>query len=138
MSRKINNLGTDFRVFGYGSLMWDGWEKKFKGSCEGKAILRGYHRAFNKKSTKNWGSPDNPCPTLGLEVSDGAECIGLAFKFNANQRDPVESYLKKREGPSFNLMEVDIELENGRKERAITSINDSKRFTYIINQNLKT
>ena len=54
-------------VFGYGSLMWGSWETKFQGTNQGKARLRGYHRAFNKKSTRNWGMRDAPCPTLGLE-----------------------------------------------------------------------
>ena len=131
MSENNNNLRTYFRVFGYGSLMWDNWETQFQGTCEGKAILRGYHRAFNKKSIRNWGSLKIPCPTLGLEASDGAECIGLVFKFIANQRNVVEAYLKRREGLSFQLIEIEIELESGQKERALTAINDPGRFTYI-------
>ena len=138
MTENKNNLRTYFLVFGYGSLMWCNWESDFQGSCKGKAILRGYHRAFNKKSTSNWGTPKNPCPTLGLEASDGAECIGLVFKFQVNNRDLVEAYLKKREGPSFQLVELEVELEGGQLERALTAINDPERFTYIGNVNFNT
>ena len=34
--------------------------------------------------------------------------------------------------------EIEIELESGQKERAITSINDPKRFTFINNLNFNT
>lgn len=133
MSENKNNLRTNFRVFVYGSLMWDNRDPQFQGTCEGKAILRGYHRAFNKKSTRNWGSSETPCPTLGLEKSGGAECVGLVFKFNDNQREEVVAFLKDREGSSFQLVEVEIELEGGQKEMALTSINSSERSTYIGN-----
>jgi len=95
MSNNNNNSIDNVWVFGYGSLMWGSWETQFQGTCKGKAILKGYHRSFNKKSTTNWGIRDAPCPTLGLEQFNGAECVGLIFKFNNNQRQTIEAYLKK-------------------------------------------
>ena len=136
MAKKVNNLRTHFLVFGYGSLMWSDWELDFQGTCEGKAVLRGYRRAFNKKSTRNWGSSMNPCPTLGLEISDGADCIGLVFKFQIHNRNQVEAYLREREGPSFQLVELEVESEGGQCESAITAINDHRSFTYIANANI--
>jgi len=118
-------------VFGYGSLMWGNWEADFQGINRGKASLRGYHRAFNKKSTVNWGTRDAPCPTLGLEESSEAECIGLIFEFDDNQRHSVEAELKKREGPSFQQLELEVELENGQKVTAFTSVNLTNKWTYI-------
>lgn len=135
MSKNNNDLLADLWVFGYGSLMWDGWETQFQGICEGKAILRGYHRAFNKKSTRNWGTIKIPCPTLGLEKSNGAECVGLIFRFNNNQREAIVTYLNKREGPSFQLVEIEVFLEEGQKEMALMSINRSGRKSYIGNIN---
>ena len=118
-------------VFGYGSLMWDCWEKEFQGTKHGKARLKGYHRAFNKKSTRNWGTIDAPCPTLGLEKSSKVECVGLVFKFNNDQRHSVEAKLKKREGSSFQLLELEVELENGQKVTALTPVNQTNKWTYI-------
>ena len=125
-------------VFGYGSLMWDGWEKEFQGTNQGKARLKGYHRAFNKKSKSNWGTRDAPCPTLGLEKSSKAECVGLVFKFNNDQRHSVEAKLKKREGPSFQLLELEVELENGQKVTALTPVNQTNKWTYIKDTELNT
>jgi cation transport regulator ChaC len=44
-------------VFGYGSLMWDGWEQALGGQRVDGAVLPDYGRSFNKKSTRNWGTP---------------------------------------------------------------------------------
>ena len=138
MSKYNNNSIDNLWVFGYGSLMWDSWETKFQGTCKGKAILNGYHRSFNKKSTRNWGTRDISCPTLGLEQFNGAECIGLIFKFNNNQRQAIESYLKKREGKSFKLTEIEVELEDGQKEMAFISLNRPEMSTYISNTDFNT
>lgn len=60
------------RVFGYGSLIWDDWENEYEGKRFDKARLTNYRTAFNKKSTRNWGTPQNPGPTLGLEEEQGS------------------------------------------------------------------
>jgi cation transport regulator ChaC len=54
-------------IFGYGSLMWDGWESEFACQERAMATLSGYRRAFNKLSVANWGTKDAPCPTLKLD-----------------------------------------------------------------------
>ena len=77
-------------VFGYGSLMWDGWEKAFGGIRIDQAVLNGFHRSFNKNSVKNWGTRSVPCPTLGLEPAEGDQCVGTAFEFS----DDLEDLLK--------------------------------------------
>ena len=138
MSENNNDLRNSLWVFGYGSLMSDNWETDYHGTCEGKAILKGYYRAFNKKSTRNWGSAIKPCPTLGLERSIKGECVGLVFKFTINKREAVVTYLKDREGPSFQLVEVEVELEDGQKEIALTPINQPGSSTYIGNINFST
>ncbi len=48
----------------------------------------------------------------------------------------VEAFLKKREGLSFQLIEVEVELESGQKVMALTSINQSKKASYIKNTEL--
>lgn len=125
-------------VFGYGSLMWDGWEKEFGGKKYSLAKLSDYKRDFNKKSVKNWGTQDTPGPTLGLEQKKGAECTGTVFEFDDNKRERITERLKKREGPSFKLIEKEVTLPDGRKVRAITPINDRDSHTYIGNLPLQS
>ncbi len=118
-------------VFGYGSLMWDEWEKKFDGTRHDNSIILNYHRDFNKKSIVNWGTRQNPGPTLGLDVETGSECIGCAFEFPDEKREQILEYLKGREGESFSLSEMDVILENGASVKAFTPINSHTSHTYI-------
>jgi glutathione-specific gamma-glutamylcyclotransferase len=118
-------------VFGYGSLMWDGWETEFGGTRFDLATLRNFHRSFNKKSTLNWGTPASPGPTLGLEPRRGAECIGTAFEFPDERRDAVVANLTQREGSSFKLQMLAIELADGRQVQGLVPVNDRTRRTYL-------
>lgn len=118
-------------VFGYGSLMTDGWENRFDGTRLEGASLPGYQRSFNKASTVNWGTLENPCPTLGLEINDDAECTGCAFEFDDSVTESVLSYLEQREGPSFQFVNVAIQLPDHREVDAITPVNDLNAHTYL-------
>ncbi|WP_415869992.1 gamma-glutamylcyclotransferase [Burkholderia ubonensis] len=95
-------------VFGYGSLMSDGWEVEFGCSVRAVAELHGYRRVFNKASVVNWGTKECPCPTLNLELATGASCVGIAFEFPEGKAAHVEAYLAKREGKDFNLAQLEI------------------------------
>ena len=121
-------------VFGYGSLMWDGWEESFSGTRVEGAVLEGYRRAFNKKSVENWGTRDCPCPTLGLEEAPAATCTGVAFRFAQAKRDAVWSYLRNREGPSFDLETAPVRLPDGRTVSALVALNDPTAASYIGNR----
>lgn len=118
-------------IFGYGSLMWDGWEQQFDGEKIDGAGLKGYRRAFNKKSTTNWGTEQRPCPTLGLEKDESAACTGAAFRFPESQEEDVWVYLRDREGPSFDFVEVKVMLPSGQAVRAHVAINDPSARSYI-------
>src|SRR5260370_20014767 len=118
-------------VFGYGSLMWDGWEQKLGGTHVDRAVLANYRRSFNKKSTRNWGTSVAPGPTLGLEPSQNAVCTGTAFEFPEEQRVAVEKVLRGREGASFVLVELPVRLPDGREVRALTPVNDNTDRTYV-------
>jgi len=124
-------------VFGYGSLMWDDWELNYGGLKHIKAILYGYSRAFNKKSVKNWGSPKFAGPTLGLEKEDGEKCIGIAFEFSNNKKDDILAYLKQREGKSFKLEILAIELHDGQRVTAFTPVNVKNNATYLEEKDIK-
>jgi cation transport protein ChaC len=85
-------------VFGYGSLMWDGWEKSWECQRKTLADLPGFRRTFNKASVKNWGSKERPGPTLNLEADANACCRGMAFELSDSKKEELLTYLKAREG----------------------------------------
>lgn len=98
-------------VFGYGSLMWDGWEEQHSCTRRVVADLLGYCRIFNKASVENWGSKSMPCPTLNLSEVIGGVCRGIAFEFSDTQKPTILTYLEKREGKTFPLHELSVRLE---------------------------
>ncbi|MDY6944549.1 MAG: gamma-glutamylcyclotransferase [Pseudomonadota bacterium] len=118
-------------VFGYGSLMWDNWEKDFAGVKFDHATLHDFHRSFNKSSVVNWGTNENPGPTLGLEPKAGEICIGTAFEIPKEQEAAVMAELARREGRSFALKPLEIVLADGRKVQALVPVNDRTRPTYL-------
>lgn len=98
-------------VFGYGSLMWDGWESQHACTRRILARLSGYSRKFNKASIKNWGTKELPGPTLNLSVVPTGLCEGIAFEFPDSKKVQILSYLEEREGKTFPLREVSVYLE---------------------------
>jgi len=79
-------------AFAYGSLMGDAVLGRYPVR---PARLSGYRRAFLHESTRRWGTPERPCPILGL--APGSECWGLAFEIPDAERHAVQSALAKRE-----------------------------------------
>jgi glutathione-specific gamma-glutamylcyclotransferase len=120
-------------VFGYGSLMWDGWEADFGGTRVDRAELLGYRRSFNKRSVKNWGTRETPAPTLGLEPCQGGCCLGTAFEFAEEQHEAIKAFLRGREGASFALAPLLVLLPGGREICAVVPVNDRAGVTYIGN-----
>lgn len=100
-------------VFGYGSLMWDKWHEGKNCIRVQKARLVGYRRRFNKASISNWGTKASPCPTLNVVKEEGAFCEGLAFEFSDDVQYEILSYLRSREGKSFELQKHPIVFESG-------------------------
>lgn len=107
-----------FWVFGYGSLMWDSWEEEFACGKRTVATLPGYRRSFDKLSQKNWGTKENPCPTLNLHEEPSASCTGMAFGFAESERAQVLDYLGKREGKGFQFKPLVIRFADGTKTEA--------------------
>jgi cation transport protein ChaC len=79
-------------AFAYGSLMGDAVLGRY---LVRPARLSGFQRAFLHESTRRWGTPEHPCPILGL--AQGGECWGLAFAIPEAERRAVERALAKRE-----------------------------------------
>ena len=84
--------GEDFRIFGYGSLMW---EPGFDFLDARPAWLHGWHRAFCMYSFRYRGTPERPGLVLGLDR--GGSCRGIAFRVAATQAVSVIDYLWRRE-----------------------------------------
>jgi len=59
------------------------------------ARLPELRRAFLHESRRRWGSPESPCPILGL--APGGECWGLAFDVPPADRRLVVRAIEKRE-----------------------------------------
>jgi len=113
-------------IFAYGSLMWDfdcDHEERTSG------VLDGFHRSFNKKSTRNWGTADAPGPVLGLEP--GGECVGVVFRVDADSSGRVVTKIDEREGPSYRARAESVRLPDGRTVTAKVWINDRSASTYI-------
>jgi len=113
-------------IFAYGSLMWD-FDLEYEERVEG--LLDGYHRSFNKKSTRNWGTRETPGPVLGLDP--GGECRGIVFRISDDVWDRVVSEIDDREGPSYDARDETVQLTDGRTVTTRVWINDRERFTYI-------
>jgi cation transport protein ChaC len=120
-------------VFGYGSLMWDGWEKQFGCSSRCIAVLRGYQRTFNKASTKNRGTKRHPCPTLNLEECEGGTCKGAAFEFPDDKEEAIRKYLEKREGEGFSLERLSVRLPDDSAVSAHVPIYAGKNLISSLN-----
>ena len=84
--------GTDFWVFGYGSLMW---HPGFPHVEVRVGRLHGYHRRFCIYSWRYRGTPERPGLVLGLDR--GGTCRGLAYRVPAGEADGVMNYLYERE-----------------------------------------
>ena len=119
-------------IFAFGSLMWTpGFDYKRKID---HAVLKGYHRAFNVRSTVRWGTPSKPGATLGLEK--GGECIGVLFEIEHADLKNVMEYLKEREGSGFDFPILDIEAK-GTIFQAVTSMYDIKHEGFLGNMSFE-
>lgn len=121
-------------VFGFGSLLWDGWETELGCLSKTNANLKGYRRKFNKASVKNWGTKEIPGPTLNIEQEDSSVCPGLAFEFSEKDQKEILGYLREREGKAFPLQERTVTLEDGREVKAFVPIYEGKN---ILNESLE-
>jgi len=115
-------------IFGYGSLMTDGWETRYGCTRRDVAELHGYRRVFNKASIVNWGTRGSPCPTLNLEAFAGALCVGIAFEFPGVQRAEVVTYLAKREGKGFILAPLEVVVRGVGSAHALVPLYTGKNI----------
>lgn len=114
-------------IFGYGSLMWDGWEATFNCIRRERAVLAGYARSFTKASIKNWGTKSAPGPTLRVIADPKSECHGVAFEFDDRRSHHALAYLRKREG-GFSEISINVTLPSGERVPATTFVYAGKNI----------
>ncbi len=110
-------------LFGYGSLMWDGWETHFGCLRRQAAVAPSHSSIFNKKSVERWGTRARPGLTLNLTPS--GRCRGVAFEFADANQAHVEDYLCERE--TCTTTDIAVRLPD-RKMLARTYIYDGPRL----------
>jgi glutathione-specific gamma-glutamylcyclotransferase len=117
----------EFWVFGYGSLMWN---PGFQFQVRMGARAFGYRRSLCIRSFVHRGTPERPGLVLGLDR--GGSCRGAAFQVNAEDREEVLDYLRKRELVTNVYLErhLRLALEDGREVRAIGYVVDRAHPQY--------
>jgi cation transport protein ChaC len=114
-------------IFGYGSLMFDGWEAACGCTDRKWADLPGYRRSFNKKSVESRGTREAPGLTLNLVRAAGDVCRGIAFAFEDDDSAPeILLDLQKREACKPRALAV--HLEDGRTVTAQVSIYEGRNL----------
>lgn len=80
-------------LLAYGSLMWDNVLATYDGE---KVRVEGLGRAFVGQSTRRWGTPEHPCPQIGLVSGVGCEAVLFHVPFSHRRR--IFHNLNQREG----------------------------------------
>ena len=112
-------------IFGYGSLMFDGWETRKNCIDRRWAELPGYVRSFNKKSIESRGTPEVPGLTLNLTRAQSGGCGGVAFQFADDQNaDALLLSLARRE--ACKPRRLPVSLDDGRAVSAWVYIYEGK------------
>jgi cation transport protein ChaC len=119
--------GEEFRVFGYGSLMW---RPDFSYVDIVPATLYGYHRAFCIQSTHYRGTKAKPGLVLGLDR--GGMCRGRMFRVKPEHAAEVANQLHEREMVTgvYEPRWLKLRLGNGRTAQALGYVADRKHPQY--------
>ncbi|THH36968.1 gamma-glutamylcyclotransferase [Aliishimia ponticola] len=116
-------------VFGYGSLLWN---PGFDVAEQVVARLPGYARSFCMRSIHHRGTVDHPGLVLALDEADGTSCEGVALRAAPGTEEATLAYLRERElvSSAYLEKELDIELVDGRRVRAVTYVIDPDHDQY--------
>ena len=118
-------------IFGYGPLMWDGWENAYGCTRRVVADLPDHRRAFNKASIERWGTRTFPGPTLNLVAAPHASCRGMAFEFPAANGPSVRAYLNEREGQGFPLREHKVHISCTENVQALVPMYEGNNLVIL-------
>ncbi len=98
-------------LLAYGSLMWDNVLATYPGE---KVTVDGLSRAFVGESRSRWGTPEHPCPQIGL--LPGSDCAAVLFHVAMADRRRIVRSLRQREGTK--PTKVLVRSADGRTHRA--------------------
>ena len=114
-------------IFGYGSLMFDGWEAAHGCIDREWANLPGYRRSFNKKSVESRGTSKLPGLTLNLVLAQFSTCRGVAFQFEDDDKtEQLLRLLARRE--ACKGRELPVIIDGGTTVRAWVYIYEGKNL----------
>lgn len=118
-----------FRVFGYGSLLWN---PGFTVVRRQAAVLRGFRRSFCMRSIHHRGTPEAPGLVLALDREEGASCKGFALEADSSGAGESLRLLRERELVSYAYKEetVELDLEGGGVLQAIAYVVDRAHPQY--------
>jgi cation transport protein ChaC len=109
-------------LFAYAELMGEVLLREYHAQ---PARLAGYHRSFNHGSTLLWGTPQQPCPLVGL--SPGGECWGLAFEVPWADRRRMLRRLEPTENRAeYAKRRLPVALQSGADQRATVWISQPR------------
>lgn len=97
-------------ILAYGSLMWDNALATYAGEA---VRVDGFRRAFVGQNTTRWGSPEHPCPQVGLVRGDG--CDAVLFELPRGESRLILRNLRQREGTKAQTVQFG---RNGGRVRA--------------------
>jgi cation transport protein ChaC len=107
-------------LFAFSELMGEVLLREYQAQ---PAKLVGYHRSFNHASSLLWGSPEHPCPVIGL--SPGGECWGLAFQVAWGDRRRMLRRLEPTENHAeYAKRRVPVVLRNGSTQAATVWVSE--------------
>jgi cation transport protein ChaC len=108
-------------LFTYAELMGEHLLRKYDVQ---PAVLQGYQRAFLHGSTLLWGTPQYPCPLMGLAT--GGECHGLAFRAPwLMRRALVRRFQPTENAAEYRRMRLPVRLPGGGEQRALVWVSDA-------------
>jgi len=127
-SRRVRaKPGEEFRVFGYGSLMW---RPDFPYIDIVPATLHGWHRAFCIRSTHYRGTREKPGLVLGLDR--GGMCHGRMFRVKPEHAPEVADILHEREMVTgvYEPRWLKLHLADGSHATALSYVADRQHPQY--------
>lgn len=90
------------RLLAYGSLMWDNALARYEGET---VRVEGHDRAFVGTDIRLFGTPEHPCPRVGLVPGEGG-CRAILFEVPFRDRRYLYRNLKQREGRPLGTVRV--------------------------------
>jgi cation transport regulator ChaC len=106
-------------IFGYGSLIW---RPAFRYAARRPGWIEGWQRRLWQRSTDHRGTPDAPGRVATLVPAVDARCGGVAYLVDDAELAAVLDGLHVREQQGYDLIHLDVHLDDGSTAHAATWI----------------